>query len=95
MQAAAAAVPASAAGISPLPRDLPGGAACAPQTTDCGTCAPTAPWRRMPNSSIGAAMTVEMGGNRVLTGMVKRIDKEIEPLSVGTPAELEAWAKAL
>jgi [acyl-carrier-protein] S-malonyltransferase len=29
---------------------------------------------------LGVAMTVEMGGNKVLTGMVKRIDKDLEPV---------------
>lgn len=45
--------------------------------------------------SQGVAQVVELGSGKVLAGLVKRIDKDIEPLSVGSPAELEAWAKAL
>jgi len=44
---------------------------------------------------LGVAMTVETGGNRVLTGMVKRIDKELEPVSLDSPADIEAFAKTL
>jgi [acyl-carrier-protein] S-malonyltransferase len=44
---------------------------------------------------LGAAMTVEAGGNKVLSGMVKRIDKELEPVSLDSPAEIEAFAKTL
>lgn len=43
----------------------------------------------------GVGRVVELGSGKVLAGLVKRIDKEIEPLSVGLPAELEAWAKSL
>lgn len=45
--------------------------------------------------SQGVAQVVELGSGKVLAGLVKRIDKEIEPLSIGQPTELEAWAKAL
>ena len=45
--------------------------------------------------ALGVAMTVEMGGNKVLTGMVKRIDKEIEPVTLDSPADIEAFAKTL
>jgi len=41
------------------------------------------------------AMTVEMGGNKVLTGMVKRIDKDLEPVALDSPADIEAFAKTL
>jgi [acyl-carrier-protein] S-malonyltransferase len=44
---------------------------------------------------LGVAMTVEAGGNKVLTGMVRRIDKELEPVSLDSPAEIEAFAKTL
>jgi [acyl-carrier-protein] S-malonyltransferase len=44
---------------------------------------------------LGVAMTVETGGNKVLTGMVRRIDKELEPVSLDSPAEIEAFAKTL
>ena len=40
-------------------------------------------------------MTVEMGGNKVLTGMVKRIDKDLEPVTLDSPADIEAFAKTL
>jgi [acyl-carrier-protein] S-malonyltransferase len=44
---------------------------------------------------LGVAMTVEVGGNKVLTGMVKRIDKELETISLDSPADIEAFAKTL
>ena len=40
-------------------------------------------------------MTVEFGGNKVLTGMVKRIDKELASITLDTPADLEAFGKVL
>jgi [acyl-carrier-protein] S-malonyltransferase len=39
--------------------------------------------------------TVEFGGGKVLTGMVKRIDKELQTITLDTPADLEAFGKAL
>jgi len=45
--------------------------------------------------NLGAAMTVEVGGNKVLTGMVKRIDRELEPVALDSPADIEAFAKTL
>jgi [acyl-carrier-protein] S-malonyltransferase len=44
---------------------------------------------------LGVDGTVEMGGNKVLTGMVRRIDKEIQTLTLDTPEEIEAFAKGL
>ena len=38
---------------------------------------------------------VEIGAGRVLAGLVKRIDRELAAVSVGTPAELEALVKRL
>jgi [acyl-carrier-protein] S-malonyltransferase len=38
---------------------------------------------------------VELGAGRVLTGLVKRIDRTISAVSVGTPAEIEALASRL
>jgi [acyl-carrier-protein] S-malonyltransferase len=38
---------------------------------------------------------VELGAGRVLAGLVKRIDRELAAVSVGTPAELEALVKRL
>ena len=45
--------------------------------------------------ALGAHQTVEMGGNKVLTGMVKRIDKELQTVTLDTPADIEAFAKTL
>ena len=39
--------------------------------------------------------TVEFGGNKVLTGMVKRIDKELASITLDTAADLEGFGKAL
>ena len=39
--------------------------------------------------------TVEMGGNKVLTGMMRRIDKDIQAIGLDTPAEIEAFTKGL
>jgi [acyl-carrier-protein] S-malonyltransferase len=43
---------------------------------------------------LGVDGTVEMGG-AVLTGMVKRIDKELQAISLEQPQDIEAFAKAL
>jgi [acyl-carrier-protein] S-malonyltransferase len=54
-------------------------------------------WRETVASfrAAGVVMTVEAGGNRVLTGMVKRIDKELETVSLDSPADIEAFARTL
>ena len=44
---------------------------------------------------LGVDTTVEMGGGKVLTGMVKRIDKDLQTLTLDTPEEIETFAKAL
>jgi [acyl-carrier-protein] S-malonyltransferase len=44
---------------------------------------------------LGVDTTVEMGGNKVLTGMVRRIDKDLQTLTLDTPDEIETFAKAL
>jgi [acyl-carrier-protein] S-malonyltransferase len=44
---------------------------------------------------LGVTTTVEMGGNKVLTGMVKRIDKDLATVTLDTPADVEAFAKGL
>jgi len=36
-----------------------------------------------------------MGGNKVLTGMVKRIDKDLQTVTLDAPEEIEAFAKVL
>jgi [acyl-carrier-protein] S-malonyltransferase len=43
---------------------------------------------------LGVDTTVEFGGNKVLTGMVRRIDKELQTITLDTPADLEAFGKA-
>ena len=45
--------------------------------------------------ALGAGQTVEVGGNKVLTGMVRRIDKELETLTLDTAADIEAFARTL
>ena len=44
--------------------------------------------------SLGVDTTIEFG-NKVLTGMVKRIDKDLASVTLETPADLEAFGKAL
>ncbi len=45
--------------------------------------------------ALGADTTVEAGGKKVLTGMVKRIDKELETVSLDSPADIEEFANTL
>jgi [acyl-carrier-protein] S-malonyltransferase len=44
---------------------------------------------------LGVGTTIEMGGNKVLTGMVKRIDPDLKMVTLDTPADLEAFGKGL
>lgn len=44
---------------------------------------------------LGIDGTVEFGGNKVLTGMVKRIDKELQSITLDASADLEAFGKSL
>lgn len=44
--------------------------------------------------ALGVDTSVEFG-NKVLTGMVKRIDKDLATIALETPADLEAFGKAL
>src|SRR6201986_3292255 len=44
---------------------------------------------------LGVEMTVEAGGNKVLTGMVKRIDKDLQTVTLDTPADIEVFARTL
>jgi [acyl-carrier-protein] S-malonyltransferase len=37
----------------------------------------------------------EIGAGRTLTGLVKRIDRELATVTVGTPAEIEIFLKRL
>jgi len=43
----------------------------------------------------GVTTTVETGGSKVLTGMVKRIDKDLQTVTLDTPADIEAFVKSL
>lgn len=43
----------------------------------------------------GVETTVEVGGAKVLTGMVKRIDKDLQTVTLDTPADIEAFMKTL
>ncbi len=45
--------------------------------------------------ALGIETTVEAGGAKVLTGMVKRIDKELQNVTLDTPADIEAFARTL
>jgi [acyl-carrier-protein] S-malonyltransferase len=45
--------------------------------------------------SLGIDTTVEAGGAKVLTGMVKRIDKELANVTLDSAADIEAFAKTL
>ena len=44
---------------------------------------------------LGVDKTVECGGGKVLTGMIKRTDRELETVTLDTPADIEAFAKTL
>jgi len=54
-------------------------------------------WRETIESlgALGVDTAVEVGAGKVLTGLAKRIDRELLALSVGTPAELEAFVKTI
>ncbi|WP_020594057.1 ACP S-malonyltransferase [Kiloniella laminariae] len=43
----------------------------------------------------GVEQLVELGAGKVLSGLVRRIDKELESANAGTPAEIEELLKAL
>jgi len=57
----------------------------------------TVRWREsiLAMKSLGVAKMYELGAGKVLAGLVKRIDKEIEASSVGAPADVETALKAL
>jgi [acyl-carrier-protein] S-malonyltransferase len=44
---------------------------------------------------LGVGLTVEAGGSKVLTGMVKRIDKDLQTMTLDAPADIEAFARTL
>lgn len=43
----------------------------------------------------GVTELVELGAGRVLSGLAKRIDRELAAVSIGAPAEIEAFVKTL
>lgn len=43
----------------------------------------------------GVSVLVEVGSGKVLTGLTKRIDKEMSGVALNTPADIEAFLKAL
>jgi [acyl-carrier-protein] S-malonyltransferase len=45
--------------------------------------------------ALGVTATVEAGGNKVLSGMVRRIDKDLETVSLDSPTDIEVFAKTL
>jgi [acyl-carrier-protein] S-malonyltransferase len=54
-------------------------------------------WREsvLAMKSEGVDTVVEIGVGRVLSGLVKRIDRDLTAMSVGTPAEIETFLKTL
>ncbi len=44
-------------------------------------------------ASQGVTRVIELGAGKVLTGLNKRIAPEVETVNVGTPADLESFAK--
>jgi [acyl-carrier-protein] S-malonyltransferase len=57
----------------------------------------TVRWREsvMAMKDAGVHQVVELGAGKVLAGLTKRIDKEIDSLSVGQPADIESALKVL
>jgi len=57
----------------------------------------TVRWREsmLAMKALGVAKVYELGAGKVLAGLVKRIDKEIEASSIGAPADVEAALKGL
>jgi len=57
----------------------------------------TVRWREsiLAMKALGVTKMYELGAGKVLAGLVKRIDKEIEASSVGAPADVEVALKAL
>ena len=45
--------------------------------------------------ALGVETTVEAGGAKVLTGMVKRTDSDLQTVTLDTPADIEAFVKTL
>jgi [acyl-carrier-protein] S-malonyltransferase len=45
--------------------------------------------------ALGVETTVEAGGAKVLTGMVKRTDKDLQTMTLDTHADIETFVKTL
>ena len=43
----------------------------------------------------GVTELVELGAGRVLSGLAKRIDRDLATAALGAPAEIEAFVKTL
>lgn len=54
-------------------------------------------WRETVESfkARGVTQAVELGAGKVLSGLAKRIDRDLETASVGTPADIESFSKSL
>ena len=54
-------------------------------------------WREsvLAMKAAGVHELVELGAGRVLSGLAKRIDRELTAVSIGTPAEIDAFVKTL
>jgi [acyl-carrier-protein] S-malonyltransferase len=52
-------------------------------------------WSVLAFRALGVETTVEAGGVKVLTGMVKRIDKDLQTMTLDMPADIEAFARTL
>lgn len=57
----------------------------------------TVRWREsvLAMKGLGVDRLVELGSGKVLSGLAKRIDKEVAGTSVGTPADIEAFLKGV
>lgn len=57
----------------------------------------TVRWREsvLAMKGLGVDRLVELGAGKVLSGLAKRIDKEVAGTSVGTPADIEAFLKGV
>jgi [acyl-carrier-protein] S-malonyltransferase len=44
---------------------------------------------------LGVSKVVEAGAGKALTGMAKRITKDVEPVSLETPQDIEAFLKTV
>jgi [acyl-carrier-protein] S-malonyltransferase len=54
-------------------------------------------WREcvLKMKELGVETLIETGAGKVLTGLTRRIDRDLTSMSVGTPAEIEAFLKTL